>query len=140
MSFWSTFAASETPVPHNEVADIKYHLTKLLEAEAPLTSLDDRLTQVNCSNIKFGIEDIQLLSANLDKAQLALKIESWVRNFEPRFCSVTVELIDRKETENAVYFNIIANVPTEFGEKELIFDSKIALADLSTQLKEENYD
>ncbi len=140
MSFWSTFAASEVPVVHNEVADIKYHLTKLLEAEAPLTSLDDRLTQVNCSNIKFGIDDIQLLSANLDKAQLALKIESWVRRFEPRFCSVTVELIDRKETENAVFFNIIASIPTEFGEKELIFDSKIALADLTTQLKEENYD
>ncbi|SON52137.1 GPW/gp25 family protein [Vibrio tapetis] len=140
MSFWSTFAASEAPIAHNEVADIKYHLTKLLEAEAPLTSLDDRLTQVNCSNIKFGIEDIQLLSANLDKAQLALKIESWVRSFEPRFCNVSVELVDRKETENAVFFNIIASIPTEFGEKELIFDSKIALADLTTQLKEENYD
>jgi len=140
MSFWQTFVANDKPSPRSEIADIKYHLTKLLEAEASLIDLDDRLTEINRSSLKFGIEDIQLLSASLDKAQLALRIESWIRSFEPRFSHITVELLDRKEGENAVFFNIIASVPTQYGEKELIFDSKITLTDLTTQLKEESYD
>ncbi|WP_394251165.1 type VI secretion system baseplate subunit TssE [Vibrio profundi] len=140
MSFWNTFISDSKPYQDAEVEDIKFHLTKLLEAEASLIDVDDRLQEINRSNLKFGIEDIQLLSATLERTQLAVRIESWIKSFEPRLHQISVELNERKEGDNALSFNIIAKVKTSHGEQELIFDSKIALIDLATSLEEDSYD
>lgn len=140
MSFWNTFISDSKPYQDAEVEDIKFHLTKLLEAEASLIDVDDRLQEINRSNLKFGIEDIQLLSATLERTQLAVRIESWIKSFEPRLHQISVELNERKEGDNALSFNIIAKVKTSHGEQELIFDSKIALNDLATSLEEDSYD
>ena len=37
MSFWKTFISDAKPYQDAEIEDIKFHLTKLLEAEASLT-------------------------------------------------------------------------------------------------------
>ncbi|MDN2667793.1 GPW/gp25 family protein [Vibrio sp. 14N.309.X.WAT.E.F5] len=140
MSFWTTFISDSKPYKDAEIEDIKFHLTKLLEAEASLTDIDNRLVEVNRSNLKFGIEDIQLLSATLEKTQLTLRIETWIKSFEPRLHDISVELGERKEGDNSLSFNIIAKVKTSYGEQDLIFDSKIALNDLTTSLEEDNYD
>ncbi|MCB5358748.1 lysozyme [Vibrio lentus] len=140
MSFWKTFISDSKPYKDAEIEDIKFHLTKLLEAEASLTDIDNRLVEVNRSNLKFGIEDIQLLSATLEKTQLTLRIETWIKSFEPRLHDISVELGERKEGDNSLSFNIIAKVKTSYGEQDLIFDSKIALSDLTTSLEEDNYD
>ncbi|MEZ9289024.1 GPW/gp25 family protein [Vibrio lentus] len=140
MSFWKTFISDSKPYKDAEIEDIKFHLTKLLEAEASLTNIDNRLVEVNRSNLKFGIEDIQLLSATLEKTQLTLRIETWIKSFEPRLHDISVELGERKEGDNSLSFNIIAKVKTSYGEQDLIFDSKIALSDLTTSLEEDNYD
>ncbi|WGS59353.1 GPW/gp25 family protein [Vibrio lentus] len=140
MSFWKTFISDSKPYKDAEIEDIKFHLTKLLEAEASLTDIDKRLVEVNRSNLKFGIEDIQLLSATLEKTQLTLRIETWIKSFEPRLHDISVELGERKEGDNSLSFNIIAKVKTSYGEQDLIFDSKIALSDLTTSLEEDNYD
>ena len=140
MSFWKTFISDSKPYKDAEIEDIKFHLTKLLEAEASLTDIDNRLVEVNRSNLKFGIEDIQLLSATLEKTQLTLRIETWIKSFEPRLHDISVELGERKEGDNSLSFNMIAKVKTSYGEQDLIFDSKIALSDLTTSLEEDNYD
>ncbi|MCK6265160.1 type VI secretion system baseplate subunit TssE [Vibrio sp. ZSDE26] len=140
MSLWSSFISQNNANTFNEVEDIKYHLTKLLESEASLLYIDDRFVELNRSNHRFGIEDIQLLSASLDQTQLAMRIETWVSQFEPRLHDVSVELVERKASENAIAFNIIAKVNTSQGETELVFDSKIALNDLSTSLSEDSYE
>ncbi|PMM41136.1 GPW/gp25 family protein [Vibrio splendidus] len=140
MSFWKTFISDSKPYKDAEIEDIKFHLTKLLEAEASLTDIDNRLVEVNRSNLKFGIEDIQLLSATIEKTQLTLRIETWIKSFEPRLHDISVELGERKEGDNSLSFNIIAKVKTSYGEQDLIFDSKIALNDLTTSLEEDNYD
>ncbi|PML53491.1 GPW/gp25 family protein [Vibrio lentus] len=140
MSFWKTFISDSKPYKDADIEDIKFHLTKLLEAEASLTDIDNRLVEVNRSNLKFGIEDIQLLSATLEKTQLTLRIETWIKSFEPRLHDISVELGERKEGDNSLSFNIIAKVKTSYGEQDLIFDSKIALSDLTTSLEEDNYD
>ncbi|MEZ8492308.1 type VI secretion system baseplate subunit TssE [Vibrio splendidus] len=140
MSFWKTFISDSKPYKDAEIEDIKFHLTKLLEAEASLTDIDNRLVEVNRSNLKFGIEDIQLLSATLEKTQITLRIETWIKSFEPRLHDISVELGERKEGDNSLSFNIIAKVKTSYGEQDLIFDSKIALSDLTTSLEEDNYD
>ena len=140
MSFWKTFISDSKSYKDAEIEDIKFHLTKLLEAEASLTDIDNRLVEVNRSNLKFGIEDIQLLSATLEKTQLTLRIETWIKSFEPRLHDISVELGERKEGDNSLSFNIIAKVKTSYGEQDLIFNSKIALSDLTTSLEEDNYD
>jgi len=140
MSFWDTFLSPAESQSNSEINDVKYHLTKLFEAEASLTEIDSRLTEVNRSTLRFGIEDVQLLSASLDQTQLALKIESWIKNFEPRLTQLSVELVERKAGENSVSFSISATMNTQYGDKELIFDSTIALNDLSITLDEDSYD
>ncbi|WP_367986507.1 type VI secretion system baseplate subunit TssE [Vibrio sp. NTOU-M3] len=140
MSFWRTFVAQSSITRDAEIDDIKYNLTKLFESEAPLMDIDDRLSQTLKSNLRFGIEDIQLFSANLDQTQLSMRIADWIKHFEPRLSSVMVELIERKENENALAFHIIAQANTQNGKKELIFDSKISLSDLTTSMEEDSYD
>ncbi|AXN30347.1 type VI secretion system baseplate subunit TssE [Vibrio coralliilyticus] len=140
MGFWKTFIDPRSSMPSEEIDDIKYHLTKLLESESSLVDIDDRFTELQRSNLRFGIEDVQLLSASLDQTQLALRLESYIRNFEPRLTQVMVELLERKDNENALVFNIIAKAKTSKGEQELIFDSKISLNDLTTVMTEDSYD
>ncbi len=109
MSFWRTFVQTAPTTRRDDIEnikyhltrrddieDIKYHLTRLFDSEASLMSIDDRLTEVQRSNYRFGIEDVHLLSASLDHQQLALKLENYVRHFEPRLSQVMVELVERK--------------------------------------------
>ena len=141
MSFWQTFVQPhDASGTHDEIEDIKYHLTKLLESEASLFNIDDRFTELQRSNFRFGIEDVQLLSASLDQTQLALRLESYIKHFEPRLSQVMVELGERKESENAIAFNIVAKAKTTQGETELVFDSKISLNDLKASMSEDNYE
>ncbi len=51
-----------------------------------------------------------------------------------------VELVERKAGENTIAFNIVAKAKTAQGEKELIFDSKISLSDMTTDMKEDLYE
>lgn len=63
MGFWKTFIDPRSSMQSEEIDDIKYHLTKLLESESSLVDIDDRFTELQRSNLRFGIEDVQLLSA-----------------------------------------------------------------------------
>ena len=99
MSFWRTFVQTAPTTRRDDIEDIKYHLTRLFDSEASLISIDDRLTEVQRSNYRFGIEDVHLLSASLDHQQLALKLENYIRHFEPRLSQVMVELVERKAGE-----------------------------------------
>ncbi|MCG9682413.1 type VI secretion system baseplate subunit TssE [Vibrio sp. Isolate23] len=140
MGFWKTFIDPKSSSQSEEIDDIKYHLTKLLESESSLIDIDDRFTELQRSNLRFGIEDVQLLSASLDQTQLALRLESYIRHFEPRLTQIMVELLERKENENTLVFNIIAKAKTSKGEQDLVFDSKISLNDLTTVMTEDSYD
>lgn len=142
MSFYQTFLKSQQPNigSADTLEDIKYHLTKLFEAEASLLPLDHRLEHINRSNYRFGIEDIQLLSASLDSTQLGAKIAKWISKFEPRLNNITVEILPRKEGSNSLNFSIFAKLHTDYGEKELVFDSKIALNDLNSTVEEDSYE
>lgn len=140
MSFYNTFLSDKPSNEDREVEDIKYNLTRLFESEASLIDLDERLLEINRSIYRFGIEDSQLLSATLDSTQLSIRLATLINDFEPRLSDVTVELRDRKEGENAISFNILANIETQYGSNELVFESKIALSDLTTTLEEDSYD
>ena len=124
MSFWKTFISDSKPYQDAEIEDIKFHLTKLLEAEASLTDIDNRLIEVNRSNLKFGIEDIQLLSATLEKTQLTLRIETWIKSFNPQPNTIRERFGSGKEGKNQLWFNFIARVRQGNAKKTLTFTSK----------------
>lgn len=141
MGFWQAFIQpTDTSMSNGDIEDIKYHLTRLLESEASLVDIDDRFTELQRSNFRFGIEDVQLLSASLDQTQLALRLERYITHFEPRLTKVLVELGERKENENAIAFSIVAKAKTDQGQKDLIFDSKISLNNLKTMMTEDSYE
>jgi len=141
MSFYNTFLSNvDSNQDSRVIDDIRYNLTRLFESEASLIDFDDRLIEINRSNYRFGIEDSHLLSSSLEPTQLAVRLSTLISTFEPRLNNITVELIERKSGENAVAFNILATVMSEFGENELVFESKIALNNLATTLEEDSYD
>lgn len=138
MSFYHAFIQSSGQF--DEIDDIRYHLTRLLESEAPLIAIENSLNEVKHSNFGFGITDVQLLTANLDRTQLARKIETWLTTYEPRLSDVSVEMLERREGQNCIEFTILAKHLSNDGEQTLVFDSKIALSDFSTKISEEEYD
>ncbi|MDA0109963.1 MULTISPECIES: type VI secretion system baseplate subunit TssE [Vibrio] len=138
MSFYNAFIQSSRQ--DDEIDDIRYHLTRLLESEAPLIAVENSLSEVRCSSFTFGITDVQLLTANLDQTQLARKIETWLTTYEPRLSDVSVEMLERREGQNCIQFTIVAKHLSQDGEQTLVFDSKIALGDFSAKISEEEYD
>lgn len=138
MSFYSAFIQSSRQ--DDEIDDIRYHLTRLLESEAPLIAVENSLSEVRRSSFTFGITDVQLLTANLDQTQLARKIETWLITYEPRLSDVSVEMLERHEGQNCIQFTILAKHLSQDGEQTLVFDSKIALGDFSAKISEEEYD
>ncbi|AYV20021.1 MULTISPECIES: type VI secretion system baseplate subunit TssE [Vibrio] len=138
MSFYNAFIQSSRQ--DDEIDDIRYHLTRLLESEAPLIAVENSLSEVRRSSFTFGITDVQLLTANLDQTQLARKIETWLTTYEPRLSDVSVEMLERREGQNCIQFTIVAKHLSQDGEQTLVFDSKIALGDFSAKISEEEYD
>ncbi|MGR5362625.1 type VI secretion system baseplate subunit TssE [Vibrio barjaei] len=138
MSFYNAFIQSSRQ--DDEIDDIRYHLTRLLESEAPLIAVENSLSEVKRSSFTFGITDVQLLTANLDQTQLARKIETWLTTYEPRLSDVSVEMLERREGQNCIQFTILAKHLSQDGEQTLVFDSKIALGDFSANISEEEYD
>ncbi|MGR5295710.1 type VI secretion system baseplate subunit TssE [Vibrio mediterranei] len=138
MSFYNAFIQSSRQ--DDEIDDIRYHLTRLLESEAPLIAVENSLSEVKRSSFTFGITDVQLLTANLDQTQLARKIETWLTTYEPRLSDVSVEMLERREGQNCIQFTILAKYLSQDGEQTLVFDSKIALGDFSANISEEEYD
>jgi type VI secretion system protein ImpF len=138
VSFYNAFIQSSRQ--DDEIDDIRYHLTRLLESEAPLIAVENSLSEVKRSSFTFGITDVQLLTANLDQTQLARKIETWLTTYEPRLSDVSVEMLERREGQNCIQFTILAKHLSQDGEQTLVFDSKIALGDFSANISEEEYD
>jgi type VI secretion system protein ImpF len=138
VSFYNAFIQSSRQ--DDEIDDIRYHLTRLLESEAPLIAVENSLSEVKRSSFTFGITDVQLLTANLDQTQLARKIETWLTTYEPRLSDVSVEMLERREGQNCIQFTIVAKHLSQDGEQTLVFDSKIALGDFSAKISEEEYD
>jgi type VI secretion system protein ImpF len=138
VSFYNAFIQSSRQ--DDEIDDIRYHLTRLLESEAPLIAVENSLSEVKRSSFTFGITDVQLLTANLDQTQLARKIETWLTTYEPRLSDVSVEMLERREGQNCIQFTIVAKHLSQDGEQTLVFDSKIALGDFSANISEEEYD
>ena len=131
MVFWQTFLAREPVGNEHEalVASVRYQLTRLLESEAPLTQLPAKLTQVERSNMRFGLDCLQSVSSQMDKDKFARRLESWIKAFEPRLSEVRVEVYERGEASNTINFSLLARLKTERGSHALVFDSHMNLSD-----------
>ncbi|MEH6651224.1 MAG: type VI secretion system baseplate subunit TssE [Motiliproteus sp.] len=141
MLFWKTFLAGERYDDDHSalVASVQYQLTRLLESEAPLVDLPPKLGQVEHSNMRFGLDCLQSIRSQQDPQQLTHRIEEWIKAFEPRLSSVTVELFEPEEQSNALHFSLLANLTTAQGTRTLEFDSKINRADQKLDIKGQEF-
>ncbi|MBY4677081.1 type VI secretion system baseplate subunit TssE [Marinobacterium arenosum] len=137
MVFWNTFLAEAPVADEHEalVASVRYQLSRLLESEAPLTTLPAKLAQVERSNMRFGLDCLQSISSQMDKDQFARQLESWIKSFEPRLVDVSVEVYERDETNNAINFSLLARLKTDRGLHALVFDSNMNLADQKVDME-----
>lgn len=137
MVFWQTFLA-RAPVGNEHealVESVRYQLSRLLESEAPLTRLPAKLTQVERSNMRFGLDCLQSIGSQMDKDKFARQLESWIKAFEPRLSDVRVEVYERDESNNAINFSLLARLKTERGLHALVFDSHLSLTDLKVDME-----
>ncbi|MFC6670682.1 type VI secretion system baseplate subunit TssE [Marinobacterium aestuariivivens] len=137
MLFWKTFLADEDVGDDHDalVASVRHQLGCLLESEAPLCTLPNRLPEVARSNLRFGLDCLQSLSSQMEPDRFAHQLEAWVRAFEPRLTEVRVEVYERDELNNAVSFSLLAKLKTDRGPQALVFDSRLNLRDLRVRME-----
>ncbi len=139
MAFWETFVNQKSATNRRAklIDSVRYNLTQLMETEAPLVKLEDNFKESKRSVLGFGIEDMQLLQANLDPQLLAAKVQQWVTWFEPRLSQVRIEVLQQDNQKNAINFVLYANLTTEYGSEQLVLDSKINLNNMQVDLEDE---
>lgn len=137
MSFWQSFLAEQDYADeHQALLDsVQHQLTCLLESEAPLLALGERLPELESSNLRYGVDCLQSISSQINKDQLASKLAAWIRAFEPRLQSVSVEVFDRKAQSNSIEFSLVATLQAGDTKHSLVFDSNISLANQKVDLE-----
>ena len=145
MIFWRAFLAKKTyDDPRQELIEsVRYHLTRLLETEAPLVALSPKLVECETSSFRFGIENIQTISSQMDKDQFANQVENWIKTFEPRLSDVVTEVFERNDDSNAIDFSLSVRLNDERieneKERELSFESRLSLAHQQISMEEQDF-
>ncbi len=137
MSFWESFLADQDYQDEHQalLASVQHQLTCLLESEAPLLPFGERLPELDSSNLRYGVDCLQSISSQINKDQLASKLANWIKAFEPRLKSVSVEVFDRKAQSNSIEFSLLATLQTGDTLHSLVFDSNISLANQKVDLE-----
>ncbi len=145
MIFWRAFLSKKNyDDPREELIEsVRYHLVRLLESEAPLVSLSPKLVECEKSSFRFGIENIQSISSQMDMEQFSSQIENWVKVFEPRLSEVITEVFERDDESNSIDFSLTVRLNddriTNEKERELAFDSRISLAHQQISMEEQDF-
>ena len=126
-------------VVDEQIASIRDQLTRFLESEAPLVAWPERLKQVECSNMRFGLDCIHSISSQMDKTRFSRQLEGWLKAFEPRLSNIRVEAYEHDERSNLINFSVSAHLNTERGRHALVFDSNISLANQKADVGEQEF-
>lgn len=137
MIFWKTFLAEQDKEDDVDslIAAVEYQLTQLLSSEAPLMEISSRFKEVDASNLRFGLDNLQSISSQMNRDEFAGQVEKWVKAFEPRLAEVSVEVYERDEQRNRINFSLVARLKTQTGSRALMFDSNINLADQKVEVE-----
>ncbi|WP_281558501.1 hypothetical protein [Thalassomonas sp. RHCl1] len=89
---------------------ISFNLQSLLQSEAPMVVLDRRLAQIQSSNWRYGVVDIQSNNRFMDADNFALQLAQSIAFSEPRLSQIKVLVIEHPNNKQAVHFHLSANI------------------------------
>ena len=105
---------------------VRRDLENLLNTRGRFMPLDEGLGELPASLANYGIPDFAALpmGGREDRDRFRLLIERAIRRFEPRFKSVSVQLLDREEPlDRTLRFRIDALLHAEPLPEPVVFDS-----------------
>ncbi len=107
---------------------VRRDLESLLNARRCWRSWPEELTELTISPIGYGIPDFTSGAFNdaARREELRVEIETAIRNFEPRFLTIRVTLIEAKEqVETTLRLRIDAMLHAEPAPESITFDTVI---------------
>ncbi len=107
---------------------VRRDLENLLNSRRPPRELPDDLPELRRSLVSYGVPDVTDLEGAGGGAREALRltIEEAIRQFEPRFKSVAVELLDNAEPlDRTLRFRIRAMIWAEPAPELAVFDTSV---------------
>ena len=126
-------ATRETPKSRTQVLrelklSVRRDLENLLNSRWRATSWPENLEDLELSLVNYGIPDITSarMSAAQSREELRRIVEVVIRRFEPRFKTVSVELLDNAEPlDRTLRFRINALLHAEPAPEPVVFDSAL---------------
>ena len=89
---------------------IRFNLQSLLQSEAPMVVLDSRLEQIQRSNWRYGVIDIQSNNRFMDAHNFAAQLQQAIAFSEPRLSQIKVLVVEHPNNKQAVHFHLTANI------------------------------
>ena len=106
--------------------NVRRDIENMLNTKRQCNTWDSYLKELNRSVVSYGIPDFTGTSFAEDAGQTELKylLEEIILNFEPRFESVSIEILD-KEDSRQIRFHIKALLRAYPAPEPIEFDSKL---------------
>lgn len=136
-------ATREAPKTRNQVLrelkrSLRRDLENLLNTRWRCTTWPQNLEELELSLVNYGIPDITAadLGSARNRAEFRQVVETVIRQFEPRFKSVKVEMLDNVETlDRTLRFRIDALLYAEPAPEPVLFDSALQPATGNVEVK-----
>jgi type VI secretion system protein ImpF len=117
---------------------VQRDLENLLNTRQRCLSLPPELKELKKSLVNYGIPDFlgASMSAARDREEFCRNIQTVIRQFEPRFKTVTVQLLSNAETlDRTLRFRIDALLYADPAPEPVVFDSTLEPASGSFAVK-----
>jgi len=119
---------SRTQILREMKQSVRRDLENLLNTRCRCKTWPANLTELRVSLVNYGIPDITgtNLSTDRDRERFRRTMEEVIRDFEPRFKSVRVEILDNAEPmDRTLRFRIDALMHAEPAPEPVVFDSSL---------------
>lgn len=91
-------------------------------------SIPSELEELHTSLLSFGLQELQTqqLATSTQQEQFRLRMEALIRRFEPRFHSVSVELLTQPDKlDRTVRFRVHAVLQTDSTSELVVYDTLV---------------
>lgn len=107
---------------------VRRDLEILLTTRPRYLSISAELEELHTSLLSFGLQELQTqqLATPTQQEQFRLRLETLIRRFEPRFHSVSVELLTQADTlDRTLRFRVHAVLQTDATSERVIYDTLV---------------
>lgn len=121
---------------------VKRDLESLLNTRYRMLAPPDELTEVHHSILNYGLPDLAVINiADLERKKVFTKdLEKILKEYEPRFKSVSVTYQDSKDTtDRTLRFRIDATLFADPAPETIVFDSVLDPVSRTVNVEESRY-